>query len=594
MEALQLVLPSLIEEPTESDILNYSIAQESFLSECRKSNSEMAIALYFILRSQVLYLYERTAEALQLSFRTTEFLRQVTGLFAGSEYVFYQSLILVARYPEATETERTQYQGLLSANLIQMATWADNCPDNFGHKLLLVQAEKAAWDGKSAAVGLYDQAITRAQENGFGQDEALANELTAKFWLRLGKPDIAGPYLKQAHFGYKSWGAGGKVKHLENKYPQILLKPAWPGVSAFKPDLTELNTYTVQDSDIFDLGAAIKASQAISGQIVLPKLMNTLIQAIMNNAGAERVFLILPTDDAWTIVARALTNRDAGPVNPPLALAECHDLSTSIVNYVARTGEMLALNDAANEGMFINDDYVVKHQAKSILCFPIKRSNRVTGLLYLENDLAVGAFTPGRLMALELLAAQAAISIQNAGLYLELEISERQLAAAAEELKQKNQELQANQTELEMLNQELMETNQALSTLVGHSEKSREETERRVWLVAKSRIMPVIGELRKQAELARYRSQFDMISTYISDLTSRTIQDTSISATLTPMELRLAIMIKNGYSSLRIAEVLSISIDTVKTHRKNIRKKLNLNDERVNLAAFLASKLTPP
>ncbi|MBF0497858.1 MAG: GAF domain-containing protein, partial [Deltaproteobacteria bacterium] len=592
VEGLRLAVSSLISPAeNESDPVDYATIEELYLSKCNKNNSFSAIGFYLSVRSQVLYLYGRTVEALQSSFRATEFLPNMAGVFPIAEHNFYQSLILTALYLDAPEQVRGQYQGQLTANLRQMSLWADLCPDNFGHKFLLIQAEMARLKNDLTALELFDQAAAKARESGYIQDEALANELAARFWLSRNKPDIAGLYLKKAYYGYQAWGADGKARDLEKKYSQLLFRSAGRNVSAFKPDLTELKTYTVQDSDIFDMGAAMKASQAISGEIILPKLLTSLIRAIMANAGAERVFLILPFNDEWTITARALTGKDAGPVIPPVALAECRELSSAIVNYVARTGGMLVLNNAAQEGAFINDDYIIKHQSKSILCYPIKRSNRVTGLLYLENNLAVGAFTPGRLMALELLAAQAAISIQNARLYQDLEISERELAAVANELKQKNQELLANKTEMEELNQELLETNQALSLLIGNSEKRREESERRVALVVKSRIMPVVEELQQQLELAGYQSQFEMVTTYMNDLTARARSDKGMPFSLTPTELRIAIMIKNGFTSLKIANLLAISVDTVKTHRRNIRKKLNLTDERVNLATFLATKL---
>ncbi|MEN8218004.1 MAG: ATP-binding protein [Pseudomonadota bacterium] len=290
------------------------------------------------------------------------------------------------------------------ANQQQMKIWADNCPENFQHKYLLVQAEMARIQGKTLeAMDLYDQAIASANE--FIQNEALAEELTAKFWLELGKEEIAQLYLKKAHHGYQLWGAKRKVEHLEEKYPQWL--------ETTLRHIQSNSTLSTSHDQCLDLNSIMKAAQTLSGEIVLSRLLEKMMHIVIENAGAEKGFLLLPKQDNWFIEASDTT------VLQSLSLSE--QVSANIIHYVARTQENVVLHDATQEGSFAHDAYIIKYHPKSVLCVPLLNQGQLIGILYLENNLTTGAFTPARLEVLNILSSQIAISISNSLLYNNLE-----------------------------------------------------------------------------------------------------------------------------------------------------------------------------
>jgi PAS domain S-box-containing protein len=325
-----------------------------------------------------------------------------------------------------------------------MKVLADNCPDNYLHKYLLVTAEIARISGQDLdAINLYDRAIDSAGESGYVNNQAVANELASKFWLERGNDKIARIYMKEACYNYQVWGATRKVKDLEEKYPQFLSELSQAKASQNKVELqtvtSAIPSTSSSHSAILDLTSVIKASQAIAGEIVLDKLLKKLMKIAIENAGAQKGFLLLSSqedvenkDSRWVVEAEGTDCEDdittlqsisINSVNP----LDITFLSVSIINYVARTQESLVLNDAAHEGEFIYDPYIVATQPKSILCAPLINRGKLSGILYLENNLTTGAFTPDRLEVLTLLSSQAAISLQNAQLYVALRENEKRL-----------------------------------------------------------------------------------------------------------------------------------------------------------------------
>jgi PAS domain S-box-containing protein len=313
-----------------------------------------------------------------------------------------------------------------------MKGWANNCSENFSHKYLLVAAEMARISGEwQEAIELYDRAIDVAREHEFIQNEALANELAAKFWLERGKQDLAQFYIQKAYQGYQIWGSLRKIELLDETYLQ------WFSASSSERNLTTGTiasvTTTNRSSDALDLTTIIKASQAISSEIDLNKLLEKLMKVAIKNAGAGAVFLLLKRDNNWVVEAEGKVATDdinilkSIPIDTVDLDSQIPLLSVSIVNYVARTHESLVLNDAAHTGQFIRDPYIVATQAKSVLCIPLLDRGNLNGILYLENNLTTDAFTPDRVEVLKLLSAQAAISIQNAQLYVALRENERRL-----------------------------------------------------------------------------------------------------------------------------------------------------------------------
>lgn len=402
-----------------------------------------------------MYWYGNFNEALQLALEVEKQLSFITGAIPATEWNFFFSLILAAVFPSVSADKQKQYLEKLEANQKQMKIWSDNCAENFLHKYLLVQAEIARISKKdSEAVELYDLSITFAQDNEFVQNEALANELAAKFWLSKGKYQYAKIHLREAHSCYLRWGAVRKVEDLEQKYPQLREMIPLNGSFNNNQTTTTIHTSTGSDARVLDLATVMKASLAISSEIVLDKLLASLMRISIENAGAQSGFLILVRDEKLLISAKASVIAEDVAVMQFTPVEECQDLPVTVINYVERTREDLVLSNAA-EGRFTADPYVAKHQLKSLLCTPIINQRKLIGILYLENNLTVGAFNSHRLEVLRLLSSQVAISLENALLYnsVEQKVQER-----TQELNEKNERLEKTLRELKLTQAQLIQT----------------------------------------------------------------------------------------------------------------------------------------
>jgi PAS domain S-box-containing protein len=300
----------------------------------------------------------------------------------------------------------------------QLETWAENCPENFENRAALAGAEIARIEDRALdAELLYEQAIRSAHTNKFVHNEALANELAARFYEARGFAKIAHAYLRDARSLYLRWGADGKVRQLEQLYPQLREETPVPA----------LTSSIAAPVEHLDLATVIKVSQTVSGETVLEKLIDTLMRTAIEHAGAERGVLILPESAGQRIKAEATTSGDAVVVRVRDASLSASALPESIVNYVVRARENVILDDASVENPFSTDPYIARRHARALLCLPLVNQARLTGVLYLENNLAPGVFTPTRIAVLKLLASQAAISLENARLYRDLEEREARI-----------------------------------------------------------------------------------------------------------------------------------------------------------------------
>jgi PAS domain S-box-containing protein len=357
--------------------------------------------------------------------------------FGGSvnlipQHNFYQSLTILALVAKSKKVDRKQLLEKVSLNQKRMKEWADIFPKKYQNKHDLVAAEQARVLGESwQAQALYDRAIQGAKKAGFIHEEAIAYERAAEFYLDLGRAEIGQLYLRNAHHCYSRWGATAKVKALESEYPQLLM-----GITN-RQESQNINTTASTgraNSQTIDLTTVIKASQLLASEIKLEQLLAKLMKVAIENAGARSGFLILEKDRKWAIEAEGKIDTDdmnilkSIPIDAVDVDSQIPRLSVSIVNYVARTQTSLVLHDAAHEGQFMRDRYIVATQAKSILCIPLIDRGKLSGILYLENNLTTGAFTPDRLEVLQLLSSQAAISLQNAQFYVELRENEQRLS----------------------------------------------------------------------------------------------------------------------------------------------------------------------
>lgn len=301
----------------------------------------------------------------------------------------------------------------LDAHLAQIAAWAPNCPENFEHLRLTMLGELARLDGRGTeALALFERAIDAARASGFRRDEAVANECAARLLQSLGAARAAEGYLRAARHLYEQWGAARKVAQLDAAHPE--LRPAARATGRASGAVA-----VSVESTALDMGSVIKASQTISGEIVVEQLLRTTLQILLENAGGSVGYFVVREGERLVLRAQAGAEADASPRALPMTLAAEGEvaLPLSVVHHVLRTGAPLVLADGASAGRFASDPAIVARRPKSVICVPILRGDRFAGAIYIENNLTTGAFTEDRVEVIRLLAAQAAISMENARLY---------------------------------------------------------------------------------------------------------------------------------------------------------------------------------
>jgi len=442
----QQVVDNLLDKNSDKYfLLGASFNEEELLPGIEASNTGTLLYAYYVGKMILSYLFKEPDKTVSNAHLALQYADTGAGLMHMSIYNFYYSLGLIALYPEAEPAQKEQYLSELTANQEKLKTWAFYAPSNFQHKYDLVEAEKARILGQPLeASDYYDRAIAGAKEQGYIQEEALANELAAEFYFSRAKDKIARIYLTDAYYGYSRWGAKAIVKDLEARYPQILSRIAKPESQRSQVTMTTTST-SGGSAGSLDLATAIKASQALSGEIVLSKLLAKLMKIVIENAGAQSGIFILERARNLLIEAYGTVDNDV-EVLQTIPVEKSQQLPISLINYVARTQENVVLNDATCEGTFTADTYIVNQKPKSVLCTPIIHQGKLTGILYLENNLTTGAFTPDRLEVLQLLSSQAAISIENARLYNDLEAAnaslEAKVAERTQQLQEKNIHLQ--------------------------------------------------------------------------------------------------------------------------------------------------------
>ena len=399
----------------------------------------------FFVKMFLAYLFGKFTKAIDFGDHACRYTAGVFGTYFVPTTIFYYSLSLLAYYRDCDASMSQQHLALIEQNLDKFRSWSDFAPMNYQHKYYLLAAENYQNHGsKLEAMKLYDRAIAGAKANGYIQEEALACELAAKFYLDWDKEKIARVYLSDAYSAYSYWGAKAKIQQLEEQYPHLLLQKITALTSTSITQSTTLTTSVSSSGDILDLETLLKASQAISGEIVLSNLLTTFVAILLANTGAQSVFLILEERGEFLIEAAGSVEGEVQvlqsmPIEYVDADGEMPLLSSAIINYVYRTQESLVLADATQTGNFTQERYIQAYQVKSVLCVPLLNQTQLSGIVYLENNLTTDAFTPERVNLLQMLSGQAAIAIDHARLYESLEQKVRERTQALQDTNQERQ-----------------------------------------------------------------------------------------------------------------------------------------------------------
>ncbi len=434
----QLLLRLQNKSANKLQVADEHLNETEILPRLQRTNNTMGIFNFYCAKMVSHYFFKEPQQAVANASLAAGYAQAVMGFMIVGTHNFYYSLALLAAYPTADSAEKEKHLMQVAANQERMQKWAYHAPMNYQHKYDLIEAETARVLGKNwEAADYYDKAIQGAKEQGYIQEAALANELAAEFYFSFNKDKIALVYLTESYYGYIHWGAIAKVKDLEARYPQLVAQTL--NRETKTRDLTVTTTATTTSRDFsksLDIGTFIKASQAITSEIVFDKLLTKLIKILLENAAAQKVALLLLKNDVLCIEATGSSLEDKVTLLPSIPVENCQDVPLSAINYVHRSQKHLVLDNATVAEPFNADAYIRKCQPKSILCLPIIYQSQRRGIIYLENALTVGAFTDERVEVLKVLVSQVAIAVENAGLYAREQEKSQQLEKSFNELQE--------------------------------------------------------------------------------------------------------------------------------------------------------------
>jgi|GEM_PF-508599 PAS domain S-box-containing protein len=428
----------------------------------------LGLHLYWTHKLILSYIFGDISEATQDAIQARIYLSGGAAMITVPIFYFYDSLTCLALYPQASNKKELLKQ--VRENQTKILYYSNHAPMNFQHKYDLVEAELCRVMGKDyEGTKYFDQAITGAAKNGYIQEEALANERAALFYVSLSKEKIAKIYMTDAYYGYIKWGATAKYLDLEKKYPDLIIR----STNLHSTNINHTNTYntnatnevtrvesvvsnkhtktntittkqtlesSTHKSETLDLVTVIKASSAIMSEIHLENLPFKLLHIILENAGAQKGCLILEKNNQFFVEAINSWDGNNNLNRPSILVDESLDIPQTVINYVIHTQEILVLANASVDPITKNCPYIQKHQCQSILCLPILTQGKLIGLFYLENNLTTGVFTSSRLELMKILASQGAIAINNARLLAREQEKSQQLQQYLLELAQKEEQ----------------------------------------------------------------------------------------------------------------------------------------------------------
>ncbi|MBD2635221.1 AAA family ATPase [Limnothrix sp. FACHB-881] len=430
------------------------IEEAEFLPQLISVNDLLCLYAFYVFKLMLCCLFDELEMARMCAVEVRRYFNGGVGTVGEAEFYLYDSLAALAAL-ERGLGERSQLLQQVEENQTKLQQqWASYAPMNYQHKFDLVAAEHHRVLGNFYEAGdWYDRAISGAKESGYIQEEALANELAAKFYLKWGKETVAAGYMQNAYYAYAHWGAKAKVVDLEKHYPQLLrpilqaakqpisVAETLTTLSAVHHSSTTLDRSTHSTSKnssssninrILDLSALLQVSQIIASTIALDKLLETLTQIMLENSGADRCALMLGEDDQWQVRVTANLEEVVLQAAP---LEDASSIPSNLIQYVKNTATTVVIDDLKTDLPVIGD-YLNQRQPKSILCLPMLNQSNLRAILYLENCSTSGVFTSDRIAVLNFLCIQAAISLENASLYQKAQLYAQQAQRYAQQLEQ--------------------------------------------------------------------------------------------------------------------------------------------------------------
>ncbi|WP_262710592.1 adenylate/guanylate cyclase domain-containing protein [Dyadobacter sediminis] len=413
---LHQVILNLMGRNTSTMLLTGSIYNENdILRIIEEGNDQTSVFCFYQNKAFLSYLFGDYLEAREFSQKAMPFISSVTGLPELTTFIFYDTLISISAYNLLSSAEQGAALSRIKKNRNKLSKWAKSGAENYLHKLLLVDAAYCLLKKEAPhASVLFDKAGMTARKNEYIQEEALVYERAGEFYFEQENSNLGEYYLIKSYDAYRHWGASAKMRQLENKYPFILFTESRE---------TELGIQFSHSgkTDNLDLASVLKASTAISSEIVFDRFVEKLMRIAIENAGAQRGVLLLNYSGSLKAEVEGLIYNNEIICKKADKTETGLYLPQSLVQYVSRSRESIVIEDISSDSRFLHDPVIIKNKTGSVLCFPIINLGNLIGVLYLENNLVKGAFTSLRIEVLKLLSGQMSVSIQNSLLFENLE-----------------------------------------------------------------------------------------------------------------------------------------------------------------------------
>ncbi|MBP6827638.1 MAG: AAA family ATPase, partial [Saprospiraceae bacterium] len=444
---------NLMNDEADSRLAGAEFNEEIQVAEHEKGKDFSGLCVYYMNRMMLAYLFDQTEEAIENGERSFALIDNVIAGPHVSPIHFYYGLTLL-RAADEMPKKRGRNLRRAGSMLQKIKKFAKSAPENNLAKQYLMEAElHRIRKNNQRAAALYQQAIETSRKNGFLHEEAMANELAARFWETNRDSEQSLRHLLEARRLYQKWGATAKVNLLDRKYS--LKKSGRP----FSTEKTISRTGFQTSSEI-DMLSLTKAALAISGEIQLGKLMSQLMHVVVENAGAQNGFFVIERDGQWQIEAQGSVEEGEESAWTGVPLEGNSFVPESVIQFVARTREDLVIPDVQRDDRFANDAIVRQKRTRSLICLPVIHQGTLIGMLYAENNLNSGVFTEQRVQFLKLLSGQVAVSLENA---LQYERLEQKVAERTAEVRRQKEALEKSLSELKMAQAKLVESEKMAS-----------------------------------------------------------------------------------------------------------------------------------